>query len=281
MGLAASVIHIGMVLGVGYVSSDGAYESMVRQINDMPVAEPEFLDMFSQAILVGQRQSVHLPELITGISRHSLRTIARNPFWHENSRFYHNTLREEHQQKSPSWPKMSVMQLIAAAEGDTDEILAIVSQELCTKLERRLQAATGSIQASQTLLNLGIDSPVAVEVRPWFVRELDVGFPMLKILGAGSIHDLAVRHWHDLHREPKTATATTPGDQTFHFSIIVIFFYSATTTPDEWTPFSCSRPVRSPAPGGIVFLIGKISLGNIKCGRVQFTVEPHSLLSGF
>lgn len=39
--LAASVMHIGMVLGVGYVSSTGTYEATLRQYNYMPISESD------------------------------------------------------------------------------------------------------------------------------------------------------------------------------------------------------------------------------------------------
>lgn len=45
--LAASVMHIGMVLSVGYVSSRGTYEAALRQYNYMPISEPDFLNMFA------------------------------------------------------------------------------------------------------------------------------------------------------------------------------------------------------------------------------------------
>jgi hybrid polyketide synthase/nonribosomal peptide synthetase ACE1 len=40
------------------------------------------------------------------------------------------------------------------------------------------------------LIDLGIDSLVAVEVRSWFVKELNVDMPVLKVLGGASISNL-------------------------------------------------------------------------------------------
>jgi hybrid polyketide synthase / nonribosomal peptide synthetase ACE1 len=42
-----------------------------------------------------------------------------------------------------------------------------------------------------SLVELGVDSLVAVEVRSWFQSELDVDMPVLKILSGASIEDLA------------------------------------------------------------------------------------------
>lgn len=41
------------------------------------------------------------------------------------------------------------------------------------------------------LVDLGVDSLVAVEVRTWFMQESGVNLPVLKILGGASVADLA------------------------------------------------------------------------------------------
>jgi hypothetical protein len=40
------------------------------------------------------------------------------------------------------------------------------------------------------LVNLGIDSLIAVEVRSWFLKELNVDVPVLKVIGGASIRDI-------------------------------------------------------------------------------------------
>nr|ALQ32774.1 putative polyketide synthase [Fusarium babinda] len=187
-GLAASVMHIGMVLGVGYVSSTGAYEATLRSSNYMAISETNLLNMFSQAILVGQPDSTHAPELITGLNRFSLEPEAQKYFWRDNMRFSHHTLEEERQERS-STTKVSISQRLSEAKG-TAEILAVVEEEFCNKLERLLQAEAGSVKTSQSLLGLGVDSLVAAEIRSWFLKELDVDTPVLEILNTASITEL-------------------------------------------------------------------------------------------
>ena len=46
------------------------------------------------------------------------------------------------------------------------------------------------IDEKVTLVEQGVDSLMAVEVRSWFIKELDVDIPVLKILGGTSISDL-------------------------------------------------------------------------------------------
>nr|ACS68554.1 hybrid PKS-NRPS protein [Metarhizium anisopliae] len=189
--LAASVIHIGMVLGVGYVSSTGTYENTLRQYNYMPISESDFLNMFSQAILIGHPRSNHPCELITGLNRYSLNSDAQQYFWHENMRFSHHYIEEE-QRKVSTATRTSVSERLEDARG-SEEILAVIEEEFCTKLERMLQAEAGTIKASQSLANLGVDSLVAVEIRSWFFKEADVDIPVLDVLNTGTISELCQR----------------------------------------------------------------------------------------
>ena len=47
-----------------------------------------------------------------------------------------------------------------------------------------------SVDLSLALVEQGVDSLVAVEVRSWFLKEIDVDVPVLKVLGGSSILDL-------------------------------------------------------------------------------------------
>jgi hypothetical protein len=59
------------------------------------------------------------------------------------------------------------------------------------KLHHKLQvAAETAISQDAVLLELGIDSLVAVDLRAWFVTEVGVDMPILKILGGASILEL-------------------------------------------------------------------------------------------
>lgn len=48
----------------------------------------------------------------------------------------------------------------------------------------------GVISPSTSLIELGIDSLVAVDMRIWFTRELDLDLPVLKLLGGATVEDM-------------------------------------------------------------------------------------------
>jgi hypothetical protein len=59
------------------------------------------------------------------------------------------------------------------------------------KLHHKLQVSSETtISQDAVLLELGIDSLVAVDLRAWFVTEVGVDMPILKILGGASILEL-------------------------------------------------------------------------------------------
>ena len=54
-----------------------------------------------------------------------------------------------------------------------------------------LQAADQEIDHDAPLVELGIDSLVAVEVRSWFLKELKVDIPVLKVVGGASLAEIS------------------------------------------------------------------------------------------
>jgi pseurotin A synthetase (hybrid polyketide synthase/nonribosomal peptide synthetase) len=91
-GLPASVIDIGMVVGIGVIQRSqndkgvSTMENSIRQMDYMPVSEPDLHHLLAEAILVGQ--SDESPELITGLETYKVVT-GETPFWHHNLRFSH------------------------------------------------------------------------------------------------------------------------------------------------------------------------------------------------
>jgi hypothetical protein len=75
------------------------------------------------------------------------------------------------------------------------------------KLHHKLQVASeAAISQDVVLLELGIDSLVAVDLRAWFVTEVGVDMPILKILGGASILELVI---DAVGRPPRTLLPVT------------------------------------------------------------------------
>ncbi len=91
-GLAAAVIDIGMVVGMGVIQRSqndkgiSALENGLRQMDYMPVSEHDLHHLFAEAILAGKAGGS--PELITGLDTYKS-VSGQAPFWHKSLRFCH------------------------------------------------------------------------------------------------------------------------------------------------------------------------------------------------
>ncbi|RHZ63428.1 uncharacterized protein CDV56_104935 [Aspergillus thermomutatus] len=186
-GLAGSVLDIGMVLGIGYVSQTGIYESTLRRFNYMPISEPKFHLMFTEAIVAGRPDQQGAPaEIITGLHRIAESDASENQaFWAGNPRFSHYTLRDNIGPERTTTAVVALRRQLAEVE-DLAETTQVVSDGFLAKLGRILQVPPEQINPAQPLINLGVDSLMAVEVRSWFLKEIDVDVPVLRILGGAS-----------------------------------------------------------------------------------------------
>ncbi|KAL4954420.1 hypothetical protein BDW69DRAFT_183550 [Aspergillus filifer] len=191
-GLAGSVLDIGMVLGIGYVSQTGIYESTLRKFNYMPISEPKFHVMFTEAIVAGRPNETESPaEIITGLHRiaDAAPGSEGQAFWAGNPRFSHYTLREKRGTENATATIVALKKQLAEVE-DVTAATQVVSEGFTAKLGRILQVALENINPAQPLISLGVDSLMAVEIRSWFVMEMDVDVPVLRILGGASPIDL-------------------------------------------------------------------------------------------
>ncbi|KAH8817006.1 polyketide synthase [Xylogone sp. PMI_703] len=185
-GVAASIMDIAMLLGVGFVArSIEQYEEHMKKYRYMSISEPEMRTIFAEAIVAGLPDSDQDPELIIGIGEDS------NAPWHGNPRFGYYVREENNilETSKQSSSLESVQNLLSMATSD-EETLAVVEACFSKKLGLILQVPEDSIDKTSPLINLGIDSLVAVEIRSWFLKELMVDVPVLKVLSGASVSDL-------------------------------------------------------------------------------------------
>lgn len=192
-GLAASIIDIGMLLGVGYVARTGASTmNRLRTYNYMAIAETELHVIFTEAIAAGDPSSTEIPDIITSLQSTSMSVSEEaRPPWYQDPRFSHYIVEQE-AGRTDTGVKAALLpvekQLLDAQ--NWEEALIIVENCFAAKLELILQIPSDGIDKSIPLADLGIDSLIAVEIRSWFLKELTIDMPVLKVLGGSSITDL-------------------------------------------------------------------------------------------
>ena len=89
-GLAASVIDIGAIMGIGYMAREVSQSVLdqLRKAGYMWMSERDFQLAFAEAILAGRPESKENPELITGLRVVSADEELKTP-WFSNPKFQH------------------------------------------------------------------------------------------------------------------------------------------------------------------------------------------------
>lgn len=192
-GLAASVMWIGMLTDIGYIARTGRHiEDYLRKHLYRPLSESDLHQLFAEAVLAGRPESSGNADIILGINQFvdSPNQIIRPP-WYPNPRFSHLILEdgasEEHRQADST--SAQARQKLETAESE-DVATEAVQELFSSKLEAMMQLPPNSVNVTTSLLDLGCDSLLAVEIRTWFLKELNVDVPLLKILGQETVAEI-------------------------------------------------------------------------------------------
>lgn len=90
-GVVASVMNIGIIIGLGYLSRFGTkYEEKFQKMNFMPISERELHTMFAEAIIAGNSEPEDDIEMIVGLQEATGTEDTDNPpAWFRDPRFSH------------------------------------------------------------------------------------------------------------------------------------------------------------------------------------------------
>ncbi|KAH8896313.1 putative polyketide synthase [Thozetella sp. PMI_491] len=199
-GLAGSVIDIAQVVGVGYIARETQKNAALSREQAMRLtsrsgafvmSETDLHQLFAEAIIAGRPGSNLDPEIITGLRVIST-AEAKETLWGDNVKFGH-FIQDIGLAKLPSVAKsgaIPVKKLLEAAKNE-DEMGVVLRDAFVRKLKHSLlMSESDSINEVSPLVDLGVDSLVAVEIRTWFAQEVGTDLAVLKILGGSSIQDL-------------------------------------------------------------------------------------------
>ncbi|GAB1314574.1 hypothetical protein MFIFM68171_04784 [Madurella fahalii] len=199
-GLAASAFDIGLILGIGVAEAAGQQViDSLQKYGIAPLSEPDVRLAFAESIYAGfADKNDQLPGAIPGgVMTTGLRTISSSGYHtlrYNNPIFSHILIEsrgsddagDQSQNKASTLP---VKDQIARA-ATMEEALAVLKECFSAKLRVVLQSADQDIAEDAPLVELGIDSLVAVEVRSWFLKMLKVDIPVLKVVGGSSLAEI-------------------------------------------------------------------------------------------
>ncbi|KAJ5281819.1 polyketide synthase [Penicillium angulare] len=192
-GLAGSVMHLAGIYGIGYVTRREA--NLLDRLEKMGysnISEWDYLQYFAQAVLAGKPDngSDGIWEFTSGIK--PVNSDNDNPPpWIDVPRFsWYRRVRSKNNDGADG-EKVSVRDNIKE-QTTMDGVKAALLEGFVANLYKLLQMRPedGAISPSTPMIELGIDSLVAVDMRVWFTRELDLDLPVLKLLGGATVEDM-------------------------------------------------------------------------------------------
>ncbi|KAL5357558.1 putative hybrid PKS/NRPS enzyme EqiS-like protein, partial [Aspergillus floccosus] len=191
-GLAGSVMHIGAIIGAGYITRAGQLRSGdLEAFGSYPLAPADFHQLFGEAVLASPPHSGRKPDITTGL-RVIDPEINDRVLWRSNVKFSHFWKTEEDETRSDGHDKRSMAPVKAQLAEATTMAQAgqIIQASFSARLVVLLQLNLDDMDDAVPLVELGVDSLVAVEARAWFTKQLNIDISVLRILGGACVLDL-------------------------------------------------------------------------------------------
>ncbi|XDG09180.1 hypothetical protein ABKA04_008795 [Annulohypoxylon sp. FPYF3050] len=203
MGLAASVVDIGAVEEIGFISSQQGLMNKMKSSGFKGVTEQELLDAMALATapsksrqhLTNSSQFVDGNTFVLGLaSTIPLSSSANRAVWREDRRMaaYHNASSGGGDAASSN---ETLKTFLATVKADPSLLKAAESSktlalEIGKKLFDLLLKPQEDLNTSLSLVDLGLDSLVALELRAWWKQVFSFDISVLEMLGMGSLDAL-------------------------------------------------------------------------------------------
>jgi amino acid adenylation domain-containing protein/thioester reductase-like protein len=330
-GAAASVIYLSRLFGIGHVARSmekakaagmdmGTVEAQLQRVSAQPISEDDLHASFAEAVISGRPESGMDPGIIVGLGAGEnapWRHIPLFSSWlaHCASRRHGPQAGDEDasggrekpgaKQKSLGRNILLRRELTAALDGASEStseaVLALLQDAFVARLGVILQTDASKIEKNVPLVALGIDSLVAVEIRSWFLQELSVDIPILKLLGGDSLADVCrvamsefaetLKKQEDSAPQPELVPSESlhapsiglseenPGTVEQRFSAgmnddeqessIARLTPALTVVPTSEAPVSTSTPPSSPPPSSPENEMGYVRIGDMSSAQAR------------
>lgn len=194
-GEAASCVSLGAILGCGYITRGLTLlqQEKLQKAGVRWMSEQNFHAAFAEAVITSPAKSGSSGEFTTGL-RVCYTDEVCIPSCSSNLIFSHLQLQRsvKQQLQDAALPTLSMKaQLLGAST--IQQVVYIVGTCFAMRLKQVLQMSEDAEVLDRTSEVLGIDSLIAVEVKSWFMREINVSMPVLIIIGGGTMRGVVTR----------------------------------------------------------------------------------------
>ena len=209
LGLAASVVDIGAVEDIGFISEHHGLMSKMKTSGFKGVTEQELLDAMAVAMLAHSRPSkgndtarscfVHANTFVLGLgSTVPVSSPANRAVWKRDRRMaaYHNVSAGADAASNDTLKTTLVSCKADPSLLKSPEVAKLFSVEIGKKLFDLLLKPQENLNTSWALVDLGLDSLVALELRSWWKQVFGFDITVLVMMGMGSL-DVLGQHAAD------------------------------------------------------------------------------------
>ncbi|KAL5392876.1 hypothetical protein DPSP01_000571 [Paraphaeosphaeria sporulosa] len=202
LGLPASVIDVGVMEDIGYVSQNAAVLEMFRSYSMHGLKESDLLRAIEISItrsIPGLRTAgryCNLGQLTTGLaSRKSIMDSSNRAVWKHDVRMALYRNREPEKQSSSSTASEGLKDFLASIAAtpamlDEKENADFLTQEIGKRIRSFMIQSDEEVDIKMSLSDMGVDSLVSIEIRNWWRMGLGLEISVLEIMSAGSIERL-------------------------------------------------------------------------------------------
>jgi acyl carrier protein len=195
-GLPATVIDLGVVTEIGYVADRPELQATLQSLGvglDASLNRADVLALVKLAIS-GQMDKSADHQSVVGLTFENYNP--QNPafFWATEARFSH--LRQSASTSGDAnavggtSTHATVKQALKSARNQDDAIRAVL-EALEAKISDVTSVPTDEISSEKSIVALGIDSLIAVEIRGWIVRETEAAISTMEMMTSSSMKDVA------------------------------------------------------------------------------------------
>ncbi|KAF1937576.1 putative hybrid NRPS/PKS enzyme [Clathrospora elynae] len=213
-GEAGSTVNIGAIVGNGYVTRELtlAQQVALQKVGNMWMSEQDFYQIFAEAVVASPPRPGPNPEYCTGL-RVYYADEDDKPKFANDPVFSHLMLH-----RNLSGPLTTSNTAVVSVKTQllqtttAEEVYETMRDSFVLKLQVALQMSPDADAVGQTADALGIDSLVAVDLRSWFMKELSVDMPVLKIISGATVGEILQRAQEllDPGMTPALGTELTP-----------------------------------------------------------------------